>query len=100
MENVTADQRRAIGEICRALSKRLDSGAKPGAIVNALIETFPDPSPQQEKILKEISRAFRKANELERPMPMFERILGVVCSWGDTTEESEVLIQLEEIAAP
>jgi hypothetical protein len=93
----TAEQQKAIGEICRAFSRKLDAGAKPGPFLIELIKAFPDPTPLQKKIIKETRRAFGKASQAEKPRPMLEEILTVLCAWGDTIEETDVLSHLKAI---
>jgi hypothetical protein len=94
---ITAEQQKAIGEICRAFARKLDTGAKPSPFLIELIKTFPDPTPLQKKIIKETRRAFDKASQAEKPRPMLEEILMVLCSWGDTIEETDVLSHLMAI---
>jgi hypothetical protein len=94
---ITAEQQKAIGKICRAFSRKLDKGAKPGPFLIELIETFPDPTPLQKKIIKETRRTFARASQAEKPSPMLEEILMVLCSWGDTLEETDVLSHLTAI---
>ncbi|MEP6699185.1 MAG: hypothetical protein ABJB09_05580 [Verrucomicrobiota bacterium] len=95
---ITGEQQRSIGEICRALSRRLETGAKkPGPFLKELIKTFPDPSPLQKKIIRETRQAFGKASEAEQARPIMEEIVDVICGWGDTLEEGEVLAHLQAI---
>lgn len=95
---IAAEQQKAIGEICRAFSRKLDTGAKPGPFLIELIRAFPEPSPLQKKIIKETRRAFGRASQVEKPRPIWEEILTVLCSWGDITEEADVLSHLMTIA--
>ena len=97
MMTIAAEQQKVIGEICRAFSRKLDRGAKPGPFLMELIKTFPDPSPLQRKIIKETRRAFKRASEAENPRPMLEAILVVLCAWGDKIEETDVLSHLTAI---
>ena len=97
MTTITAEQQKAIGEICRAFSRRLDAGAKPGPFLIELIKTFPEPTPLQKKILRETRRAFERASQAEKPRPMLEEILRVLCAWGDTIEETDVLSHVMRI---
>jgi hypothetical protein len=94
---ITAEQQKAIAEICRAFSRKLDRGAKPGRFLIELIKTFPDPTPLQKKIIKETRRTFERASQAENPRPMLEEILTVLCAWGDTVEETNVLSHLMAI---
>ena len=94
---ITAEQQKAIGEICRAFSRKLDKGAKPGPFLIELIKMFPEPTPLQKKILRETRRAFERASEAEKPRPMLEEILRVLCAWGDTIEETDVHSRLVAI---
>ena len=94
---ITAEQQKAIGEICRAFSRKLDTGAKPGPFLIELIEAFPDPAPLQKKIIRETRRAFERASQAENPRPILEEILTELCSWGDTIEETDVLSHLRAI---
>lgn len=94
---ITAEQHKAIGEICCAFSRRLSKGAKPGPFLIELTKLFPDPSPIQKKILKEARRAFAKANEVEKPQPILEEILTLLCAWGDTLDEPQVLGNLKAV---
>lgn len=94
---ITSEQQKAIGEICCAFSRKLSKGAKPGPFLLELIRLFPDPSPIQKKILKQTRRAFARANEAEKPQPILEKILTLLCGWGDTLEEQEVLAKLKTI---
>lgn len=97
MTTITPEQQKAIGEICRAFSRKLDSGAKPGPFLIALINGFPDPSPLQKKIVRETRLAFGRASQAEKPRPIWEEILTVLCAWGDTIKEVEVLSDLMAI---
>src|SRR5438105_3139091 len=94
---ITAEQQKAIGEICRRFARKLDTGAKPGPFLIELINTFPEPTPLQKKIISETRRAFDRASQAEKPKPMLEEILTVLCSWGDTIEETDVLSHLMAI---
>jgi hypothetical protein len=94
---ITAEQQKAIGEICRAFTRKLDKGARPGSFLIELIKTFPDPTPLQENIIRETQLAFERASHAEKPRPMLEEILTVLCSWGDTIEETDVLSHLMAI---
>jgi hypothetical protein len=94
---ITAEQHKAIGEICCAFTRRLDAGAKPGPFLIELIRMFPEPTPLQKKILRETRRAFERASQAEKPRPMLEEILRVLCAWGDTIEETDVLSHLMAI---
>jgi hypothetical protein len=94
---ITAEQQTAIGEICRAFSRKLDTGAKPGPFLIELIKAFPDPAPLQKKIIRETRRAFDRASQVENPRPILEEILTMLCSWGDTIAETEVLSRLMAI---
>jgi hypothetical protein len=95
---ITSEQQKAIGEICHVFSRKLDRGGKPGPFLIELIKLFPDPSPLQKKILKQTRRAFDKAKSAETPRPILEEILVVLCSWGDTLEETQVLAYMEAIS--
>ena len=95
---ITPDQQKAIGEICRAYTRKLEKGGKPGPFLIELIRTFPHPSPVQKKIIQQSRRAFETATRLENPRPIHDKILQVVCGWGDTLEEPEVLSHLTAIA--
>ena len=95
---ITAEQEKIIGEICRAFARKVDSGSKPGPFLIELTKLFPDPSPLQKKILRETRRAFRETKETESPKGMLEEILMVLCSWGDTLEETQVLAYMQAIA--
>ena len=97
MTTITAEQHKAIGEICCAFARRLDAGAKPGPFLIELIKAFPDPTPLQTNIITETQRAFEKASQAEKPRPMLEEILRVLCAWGDTIEEADVLSHLVAI---
>ena len=97
MTAITAEQQKAIGEICRAFSRKLDTGAKPGPFLIALINAFPDPEPVQKRILRETQRAFERASQAENPRTILEEILMVLCGWGDTIEEKDVLFHLVAI---
>ena len=99
MERISPEQLHAIGEICRVFSRRLERGGRPGVIVTELIETFPEPSFVQKNILAELRHSLRKAGESENPKPIYEEILTVLCAWGDTMEEDEVLESLRAITA-
>jgi len=94
---INAEQQVTIGEICRAFSRKLDTGSKPGPFLMELLKLFPDPSPLQKKILREARRGFETAKKAEKPRPMLEEILIVLCSWGDTLEETQVLAYLQAI---
>jgi hypothetical protein len=94
---ITTEQQEAIGEICRACSRKLSKGTNPGPFLIALIKLFPDPSPLQKKIIKETRRAFERAKEAEKPRPILEEILTLLCGWGDTIEETDVLDCLKAI---
>jgi len=94
---ITPEQQKAIGEICRAFSRKLDTGAKPGPFLIELIKEFPDPTPLQKKIMRETRRAFESAARAENSRPILEEILMVLCSWGDTIEETDVLSYLRAI---
>lgn len=94
MTTITAEQQKAIGEICRAFSRKLDSGAKPGPFLIELINGFPDPSALQKKIVRETRLAFRRAAQAEKPRLIWEELLTVLCGWGDTIKEAEVLSHL------
>ena len=98
VESISDEQRKAIGEICRAFSRKLDRGAKPGPFLIELIKAFPEPSLLQKKIIKETRRAFARASEMEQPRPIWEEILMILCAWGDTIEETDVLFRLMSIA--
>lgn len=99
MNGITSEQIRAIGEICRALSARIERGGKPGPVVEILLKEFPAPSPLQKKILSEVKVSLRKATAGERPRHIYEDVASVLCDWGDTIEEDEVLQSLKAIAA-
>jgi hypothetical protein len=99
MERISPEQLHAIGEICRVFSRRLERGAGPGVIVTELIETFPEPSLVQKSILSELRHSLRKAGESENPKSVYQEILTVLCAWGDTMEEDEVLESLATISA-
>jgi hypothetical protein len=94
---ITAEQHKAIGEICCAFTRRLDAGAKPGPFLIELIKMFPEPRPLQKKILRKTRRAFERASQAEKSRPMMEEILRVLCAWGDTIEETDVLSRLMAI---
>lgn len=94
---ITTEQQQAIGEICRAFSRKLEAGANPGPFLIELIKLFPDPSRLQKNIIKEIRRAFERAKQAENPRPILEEILTVICGWGDTIEETDVLAHLKAI---
>ena len=94
---ITAEQQKAIGEICRAFARKLDKGGMPGPFLIELIKTFPDPTPLQENIIRETQLAFERASRAEKPRPMLEEILTELCSWADTIEETDVLSHLMEI---
>src|SRR6266576_1653132 len=95
---ITSEQHKALGEICHVFSRKLDRGGKPGPFLIGLIKLFPDPFPLQKKILRETRRAFDKAKNAEKPRPILEEILVVLCSWGDTLEEAQVLAYMESIS--
>jgi hypothetical protein len=95
---ITPEQQDAIGEICRAFSRKLSKGSNPGPFLIELIKLFPDPSPLQKKIIKEIRRAFERAKEAEKSKPVLEEILTLLCGWGDTIEEPDVLDCLKAIS--
>ena len=94
---INAEQQKAIAEICRAFSRKIEKGARPGPFVIELTRLFPSPSPLQKKILRETRRACDKVKQAERCGPMLEEILMVLCSWGDTLEETQVLAYMEAI---
>jgi len=94
---ITAEQQTAIGEICRAFTRKLESGTKPGPFLIELTRLFPDPSPLQKKILRETRRACDKAKKVEDHRRILEEILIVLCRWGDTLEESQVLACMKAI---
>lgn len=95
---ITLEQQKAIGEICRAFTRKLEKGGKPGPFLIELIKAFPDPSPVQKKIIQQSRRAFETATRLENPTPIHDKILQVICGWGDTLEEPDVLSHLTAIA--
>ena len=95
---ITTEQQRAIGEICRAFSRKLSKGAKPGPFLKELIRMFPEPSPLQKQIMEETRRAFKRAEEIENSTPLWEQILTLLCAWGDTMEEEELLVNLKAVA--
>ena len=84
MNGITSEQMRAIGKICR---------------VEILLKEFPARSPLQKKILSEVKLSLSKATEGERPRSIYEDIASVLCDWGDTIEEDEVLQSLKTITA-
>jgi hypothetical protein len=94
---ITTEHQKAIGEICRAFSRKLDAGAKPGPFLIELIKGFPDPTPLQKKIISEARITFERASQAENPKPTQEEILTVLCGWGDTIEETDVLSHLMAI---
>jgi hypothetical protein len=98
--DITFEQQKAIGEICRAFSRKLEKGAAPGPFLIELIRMFPEPSPLQRDIMAEIRRAFKRAEETGNPRSLLEKILTLLCAWGDTIDENDLLDQLKGIAAP
>lgn len=71
----------------------------PGPFLIELIKAFPDPAPLQNMIVKATRQAFERASQAENPRPILEEILIVLCGWGDTIEEKDVLAHLEAIIA-
>ncbi len=60
---------------------------------------FPEPSPTQKQILKEVRRSLRGASEAENPKPIYDVIVDLLCNWGDTLDEDDVLASLKAITA-